>query len=80
LLSMMVYGTPIVPERIGKVDEDLMDIDKDRKYPEDSDYAKAYIKDVIDYVSENYKEEDTKVQIRIDGLVMTVDEIMEVAL
>lgn len=36
--------------------------------------------DIIDHSEKNYKESDTGAQIRIDGIVMFLDELMAVAL
>jgi predicted RND superfamily exporter protein len=75
-----VFGTPLQSEVNAKPDEDMMPLDEDRKYPDDIDYASAYVKDVLAWVDEKYPASATKVNIRIDGIFMTVDKIMEVAL
>jgi len=80
LMSQFVFGTPLRSEVDAKPDEDLTPTDEDRKYPDDIDYASAYVKDVLEWTEANYPSSDTKVAIRIDGIFMTVDKIMEVAL
>jgi len=75
----MKYGKPLVKSSEAEVDKDKQREDSSRTYPDDKDYAIAFITDIMKHAEENYSTEDG-VFVRIDGVVMTIDELLATAL
>lgn len=77
----MRWGAPMVSKFDKGEEEDKKGReDITRTYPDDKDKAIAYLKDIMAHAKDNYPESDTGVEIMIDGLVMTIDELIATAL
>lgn len=70
----------MVSKELYEADEEKGREDITRTYPDDKDKVIAFLMDVIDHADKNYKEDDTGIKIRIDGLVMTIDELIATAM
>jgi hypothetical protein len=85
-VSNLKWGEPLIPRtEFGSEEEQDKEKskgrdDETRKYPSDTDYIIAMLTDIMEHVDKTYKEGDTGVKIRIDGLVMTIDELLAVAM
>ena len=78
MVSALTYGTPFVPAALTKVDEDKSA--EELTFPTDSDAVVAFLKDVIEHVDTEFLEGETGVKVRIDGIVLALEDFIGLAL
>jgi hypothetical protein len=65
-------------ERDQEVDKDKKD--SDLVYPKDDDKVRAYIKDILNTIDDRFNESTVGIKMRIDGVVLSYDEFLELAM
>jgi hypothetical protein len=77
-MTALAYGTPLTASELTEADEGKPDPEK--KYPSDSDTVIAFLKDLISHVKETHDESDTGVKVRVDGIVLALEDFIGLAL